>query len=1040
MKPFEQQRGFDPSVNYDVGQPLQAADLESQILQVRQQEKSLDQAYLNQESANERLQVQNLNTVINNEQVQIQDRENRLKIQKQRSDALLEKQAQQLKELGQFSDMAMKAAQGLATQYIKDRAAEGKAARLDIDSNTYSPEEVEYYNKQKNLLEMSGMVAEQAAAQALRDTKDYEVAQKYLALGGYQRVGFAEQHMHQKKIEWPSRLQDSMTTDNKTQIMRPDGTFFTPQQAMTDGNSTERAAAATVLYKQFIKDAGMAESNDLFVEQYFAGGKDGARAQTEKFLANANKTSNINKSQKAFNVSQQKFGITTNFNDLWRSTGLLLNSEGKPLTYDKRWDKAFATVEGAIQSGQITDVEEFLANNTDPLTGNPLSQRRGFANKVRTAYDSYRTTNYNRIVNANKQTYQTTEARYLQAAREQGNGLTYGEYQAMQQQLQSIPNGGGTSKALAAQYEQTEQFQNRESNEKILMQAAVNGTLTPKMVEEAGFADGSPEGIDLMNKARAIQNTSSSTNNFKESKTVIDQAIKQVANLAPDAPLSLDTLAVRNKLLFEVKKRTTELVNGGMDAKEAESTALLELTPQWQARGFKKGGMEGDLAPGKGNTFPATVAKATAGAQAITANIAEAKAKLDKDLAEKGSRAYDTPDTYVSPDRLEANGKTYYETDGVTINKNWKPDPYVAQLAANDPNETAFTITNKLRVANGLDPLRPPESMFADGTRDETIDTATAQLLQQTTRTLEKARSSNETIRAGLNGGPIATTKLRVPKELEPVFTQVSTNTGMRIELVQAIAQAESGMDPTAISPANTDGSRDYGLFQINNQAHPDYKYAAGDVQANAAIAERQLNRTIAKADELGVLPEYREKFILAGYNQGQDSIPVINGVPEFNASHKAYISKVYKQMGGLGRTEVLRDASTMRKSFASAVDPVYVTGNIGPTSTGQHLDVKRVDKGFFEYNALDEYVEVEDKDLGRVPLSRVPETGDFRSHTVRGSHGRDYGTYSGSKLFLKNGAKPVPELSGPTEHGYYQVIELPDGTRYSFLHGSAPQ
>ena len=54
---------------------------------------------------------------------------------------------------------------------------------------------------------------------------------------------------------------------------------------------------------------------------------------------------------------------------------------------------------------------------------------------------------------------------------------------------------------------------------------------------------------------------------------------------------------------------------------------------------------------------------------------------------------------------------------------------------------------------------------------------------------------------------------------------------------------------------------------------------------ANAAIAERQLNLTIAKADELGVLPEYREKFILAGYNQGQNSIPVINGVPQFNAS-----------------------------------------------------------------------------------------------------------------------------------------------------------
>ena len=144
--------------------------------------------------------------------------------------------------------------------------------------------------------------------------------------------------------------------------------------------------------------------------------------------------------------------------------------------------------------------------------------------------------------------------------------------------------------------------------------------------------------------------------------------------------------------------------------------------------------------------------------------------------------------------------------------------------------------------------------------------------------------------------------------------------------------------------------------------------------------------------------------------------------------------------MGGLGRREVLRDASTMRKPFASAVDPVYITGNIGPTSTGEHLDVKRLDRGDFAYSALDEFVEVDDKDLGRVPLSRVPQTGTYQEHVARGSHGRDYGTYEGSKLYLKNGAKVVPELSGPTEHGYYMVIEVPDGTRYSFLHGSAPQ
>ena len=122
--------------------------------------------------------------------------------------------------------------------------------------------------------------------------------------------------------------------------------------------------------------------------------------------------------------------------------------------------------------------------------------------------------------------------------------------------------------------------------------------------------------------------------------------------------------------------------------------------------------------------------------------------------------------------------------------------------------------------------------------------------------------------------------------------------------------------------------------------------------------------------------------------------------------------------------------------STMSPMAAVYITGNIGPTSTGEHLDVKRVDGGFFEYGDLDGYVEVEDPDLGRVPLSRVRETGDWNSHTSRGSHGRDYGTAEGSALHLKNGAKVVSN-SG-SEHGDYMVIELPNGQRYSFLHGKA--
>ena len=129
----------------------------------------------------------------------------------------------------------------------------------------------------------------------------------------------------------------------------------------------------------------------------------------------------------------------------------------------------------------------------------------------------------------------------------------------------------------------------------------------------------------------------------------------------------------------------------------------------------------------------------------------------------------------------------------------------------------------------------------------------------------------------------------------------------------------------------------------------------------------------------------------------------------------------------------------TTNKNAPGVVDPnvsVYTTGNIGPTSTGQHLDVKRADGSYFEYGDLDGYVEVGDKDLGRVPLSRVPQTGDWQSHTVRGSHGRDYGTYDGSPIYLVNGTRVVDTVK--TVHGDRLQIELPNGKRFFFLHGTS--
>ena len=130
---------------------------------------------------------------------------------------------------------------------------------------------------------------------------------------------------------------------------------------------------------------------------------------------------------------------------------------------------------------------------------------------------------------------------------------------------------------------------------------------------------------------------------------------------------------------------------------------------------------------------------------------------------------------------------------------------------------------------------------------------------------------------------------------------------------------------------------------------------------------------------------------------------------------------------------EMFQTAQSMR---AGSPFLVYTAGNIGPTSTGPHLDVKQVGGAQFAPTALDSYIEVDDPELGVVPLSRVPITGDFASHTARGSHGIDYGLYTGTKIYAKNGARVISNT--PTEHGDKLLIQLPDGKQYTFLHGTA--
>ena len=93
----------------------------------------------------------------------------------------------------------------------------------------------------------------------------------------------------------------------------------------------------------------------------------------------------------------------------------------------------------------------------------------------------------------------------------------------------------------------------------------------------------------------------------------------------------------------------------------------------------------------------------------------------------------------------------------------------------------------------------------------------------------------------------------------------------------------------------------------------------------------------------------------------------------------------------------------------------------------------------------LDQYVGVQTAN-GTVPLSQgTVVTADDQAHRNRGSYGVDYATpdgKSGMPVVLRNGARVIENWVDPApvaQGSHRTVIELPDGRRYAFVHGTAP-
>ena len=105
-------------------------------------------------------------------------------------------------------------------------------------------------------------------------------------------------------------------------------------------------------------------------------------------------------------------------------------------------------------------------------------------------------------------------------------------------------------------------------------------------------------------------------------------------------------------------------------------------------------------------------------------------------------------------------------------------------------------------------------------------------------------------------------------------FEEIGKREAVEPDLLRAIARHESGFNPSAISPKNSNGTRDYGLMQINEATAKTFGYAATalvgttGVRSSITIAAKLLK---AVKSELG--SKANIFTIIAAYNAGSGNI-----------------------------------------------------------------------------------------------------------------------------------------------------------------------
>ena len=512
--------------------------------------------------------------------------------------------------------------------------------------------------------------------------------------------------------------------------------------------------------------------------------------------------------------------------------------------------------------------------------------------------------------------------------------------------------------------------------------------------------------------ARRYSDAGKSTNNFKVQTDAIKDMVKLPSFVkfgkdgTADPTVRLKTAQLTRQFNKEVAARLA--ADPAADPNQVGNQVLREIRDEFNEE-YNNDKVKGDLYVRRQKEGYFDVWDGTTTAADEKEKVAKGLDSIDRAVLKDANEALRTPGLVVDEASAEVLTSSYGQPG-------WKPGAEVTYMADRLGITPLQVINSQLEALNeqGADYelLKPTPSQEA----------IQKNVRPEIRKILEQYNTPERSVRGLGSAGKWM--KEVVPHGYGDYVEQASQANGVRTWDVAALIEIESSWNVNAVSETGAAG-----LMQISENSHPEYTYS-NDPQEQIAYGTKYYGQMVQ---------QFGDPVIAAGaYNVGPNAMldHLENGtpLPQETIDHmKKFKIAQYKY----GKKDVLQDPQVMRPSSPVAV---YITGNIGPTSTGPHLDVKQVGGGRFEENALDDYVEVEDPEFGRISLGELRQrtggVGDnWQEHANRGSHGIDYGTYSGTPVYLKNGAKKVG--SRPSPHGDVVTIELPTGQQYTFLHGT---